>query len=135
MTTTHDLLRHTDRFFIGGEWVTPSSNAIFDVIDSGTEEHFFSVAGGAGGRYGKGRCCCSCCIRRGTLATYLTHAERAVYLRNEVPVSRSGRAERRREIWPRESGVLQTIAEAAGAGAAETFDFYADCAQASAGSR
>ena len=37
-------LRHADRFFIGGEWVVPSSDATIEVIDSGTEEHFFSVA-------------------------------------------------------------------------------------------
>ena len=37
-------IRHADRFYIGGEWVTPSSDATIDVIDSGTEEHYFSVA-------------------------------------------------------------------------------------------
>ena len=37
-------LRHADRFFIGGEWVVPTSDATIEVIDSGTEEHFFSVA-------------------------------------------------------------------------------------------
>ena len=33
-----------DRFFIGGQWVQPSSDATIKVIDSGTEELFFSVA-------------------------------------------------------------------------------------------
>ena len=37
-------IQHADRFFIGGEWVKPSSDAMIDVIDSGTEELFFSVA-------------------------------------------------------------------------------------------
>ncbi len=37
-------LRYVDRFFIGGQWVHPSSDAKIDVIDSGTEELFFSVA-------------------------------------------------------------------------------------------
>ena len=37
-------LRHLDRFFIGGEWVTPSSEATITVTDSATEERFFSVA-------------------------------------------------------------------------------------------
>ena len=35
---------HADRFFIGGEWVDPSTDSTFDVIDSGTEELFFRVA-------------------------------------------------------------------------------------------
>jgi acyl-CoA reductase-like NAD-dependent aldehyde dehydrogenase len=37
-------IRHADRFFIGGQWVQPSSDATIKVIDSGTEELFFSVA-------------------------------------------------------------------------------------------
>jgi len=34
-------LQHTDRFFIDGEWATPSSDATFDVIDSSTEQVYF----------------------------------------------------------------------------------------------
>ena len=37
-------IRHADRFFIGGQWVQPSSGAMIKVTDSGTEELFFSVA-------------------------------------------------------------------------------------------
>ena len=37
-------IRHADRFFIGGQWVRPSSDATITVIDSGTEEVYFSVA-------------------------------------------------------------------------------------------
>lgn len=37
-------IRHADRFFIGGQWVQPSSDATIKVIDSGTKEIFFSVA-------------------------------------------------------------------------------------------
>lgn len=37
-------LRHPDRFFLGGEWVEPSSRARIDVHDSATEEVFLSVA-------------------------------------------------------------------------------------------
>ena len=37
-------IRNADRFYIGGQWVTPSSDAKIDVIDPGTEERFFSVA-------------------------------------------------------------------------------------------
>ena len=37
-------LRHLDRFFIGGEWVVPSSEATITVTDSATEQQFFSVA-------------------------------------------------------------------------------------------
>ena len=33
-----------DRFFIGGEWVTPSSSDTIEVIDSATEQPYFRVA-------------------------------------------------------------------------------------------
>ena len=36
--------RHGDRFFIGGQWVSPVSDARIEVIDSATEEVFLSVA-------------------------------------------------------------------------------------------
>ncbi len=34
-------VRHADRFFIGGEWVQPASDATIDVIDSGSEELYY----------------------------------------------------------------------------------------------
>jgi aldehyde dehydrogenase (NAD+) len=37
-------IRHADRFFIGGEWVTSSSTATIDVINPSTEELHFFVA-------------------------------------------------------------------------------------------
>ena len=37
-------VKHTDRFFIGGEWVTPSSDSKIDVIDSHTEQVYLTVA-------------------------------------------------------------------------------------------
>ena len=36
-------LSNTDRFFIGGEWAKPSSDAVFNVIDSATEQTYFQV--------------------------------------------------------------------------------------------
>ena len=33
----------TDRFYIGGQWVAPSSDAKINVIDSDTEQVYFSV--------------------------------------------------------------------------------------------
>ena len=36
-------LQHADRFFIDGEWIGPSSDATFDVVDSSTEQVYFSV--------------------------------------------------------------------------------------------
>ena len=38
-------LHHVDRFFIGGAWVEPTSDAVIDVIDPATEERFLRVPG------------------------------------------------------------------------------------------
>lgn len=45
MTMTRDFanIRFPDRFFIGNEWVAPSTGARIDVIDSATEEVFLTV--------------------------------------------------------------------------------------------
>ena len=40
----HVNIRHPDKFFIGGAWVTPSSSRRFDVISPSSEEVFFQVA-------------------------------------------------------------------------------------------
>lgn len=37
-------IRNTDRFYIGGQWVAPSSDATISVIDSDTEQLYFTVA-------------------------------------------------------------------------------------------
>ena len=44
---TTSPVQHSDRFFIGGEWVAPSSDATVDVIDSGTEEVYYTIAAAA----------------------------------------------------------------------------------------
>jgi aldehyde dehydrogenase (NAD+) len=47
MSTTSDVrapIGHPDRFFIGGAWVEPSSDATISVIEPATEDVYFRVA-------------------------------------------------------------------------------------------
>src|SRR3546814_8848069 len=37
-------IKHADKFFIGGEWVSPSPSSKIDVINPATEEVFLTVA-------------------------------------------------------------------------------------------
>jgi acyl-CoA reductase-like NAD-dependent aldehyde dehydrogenase len=37
-------IQHADRFFIGGQWVLPSSDSTITVIDSHTEQDYLTVA-------------------------------------------------------------------------------------------
>ncbi len=124
-TTTSPLL-HADRFFIGGEWVAPSSDATIDVIDSGTEEFFFSVAEAQEADMARAVDAARRAFDDGPWPS-MTHAERGEYLR-ALGAGLAAKAEAIGQIWPRESGVLHLIAQAVGNGAAGTFDYYAGLA-------
>jgi aldehyde dehydrogenase (NAD+) len=119
-------LKHADRFFIGGEWVKPSSDATIDVIDSGTEELFFRVAEAKEADMARAVTAARQAFDEGPWPR-LTHAQRAEYLR-AMAVGLSERADDVGQIWPRESGVLHAIARGSVAGSAATFGYYAGLA-------
>ena len=119
-------LRHADRFFIGGEWVVPTSDATIEVIDSGTEEHFFSVAEAQASDMDRAVAAARAAFDEGPWPR-MTHAQRAEYLR-ALGAGLAARADDIGQIWPRESGVLHKIAHVRGERAAGTFDFYAGLA-------
>lgn len=73
-------IRHADRFFIGGQWVRPSSGATIKVIDSGTEELSFSVAEAQAADISRAVEAAREAFNAGRWPR-LTHAERAGYLR------------------------------------------------------
>ncbi|MGB7050427.1 MAG: aldehyde dehydrogenase family protein, partial [Acidimicrobiales bacterium] len=119
-------LRHADRFFIGGEWVAAASDATIEVIDSGTEEHFFTVAEAREADMARAVGAARQAFDDGPWPR-MTHAQRADYLR-ALGAGLAGRADAVAQIWPRESGVLHKMARAAGERAAGPFDFYAGLA-------
>ncbi|HVU61173.1 MAG TPA: aldehyde dehydrogenase [Mycobacteriales bacterium] len=117
---------HPDRFYIGGEWVEPSSTATIDVIDSHSEEVFFSVAEAQAGDMERAIAAARDAFDNGPWP-YLSHGERAEYLRalgKEV----ASRGEALGEIWPRESGILAIMAKYAAPAFATVFDYYAGLA-------
>ncbi|MGO8863781.1 MAG: aldehyde dehydrogenase [Acidimicrobiales bacterium] len=125
--TTAPIL-HADRFYVDGEWVAPSSDATIDVIDSGTEEHYFSVAEAREEDMDRAVTAARRAFDEGPWPR-TTHVQRAEYLR-ALGAGLAARSEEIGQIWPRESGVLQRVAKYAGAGAAHTFAFYAGLADA-----
>ena len=116
-------LRHLDRFFIGGEWVAPSSEATITVTDSATEERFFSVAEAQAADIARAVESARQAFDAGPWPR-MSHAERAEYLRAIAAALRKRGAEVG-DIWPRESGVLHGIAKHAAEGAARRFEYYA----------
>jgi acyl-CoA reductase-like NAD-dependent aldehyde dehydrogenase len=119
-------IRNADRFFIGGQWVAPSSDATIKVIDPGTEELYFSVAEAQAADIARAVGAAREAFDNGPWPR-LTHEQRAGYLRAlAAEVRKTG--DDVAQVWPREAGVIFPAAKFAAAGAAASFDYYADLA-------
>jgi acyl-CoA reductase-like NAD-dependent aldehyde dehydrogenase len=119
-------LRHTDRFFIDGAWVAPSSDATFEVIDSGTEEVYFQVPEAQPSDIDRAVSAARLAFDEGPWPD-MAHTERAGFLTGMAAGLRE-RAEDIGQIWPRESGALYSMARRGAAGIAGSFDYYAGLA-------
>ena len=125
-TLTDPPLKHADRFFIGGDWVKPSSEAKIDVTDSVTEARFLTVPAAQAADMSRAAAAAREAFDKGPWPR-LTHADRAGYLRALAKELRA-RSELLGQVWPRESGVLHSIARGVAENAAGTFDYYAGLA-------
>ncbi len=129
MALAHDMtasLEHSDQFFIGGAWVPPSSDATIRVIDSANEEVFLTVAEAREADMDRAVEAARKAFDEGPWPQ-MSHETRAGYLR-AMGEGLKERGTDLGQIWPRESGVLHSIAQYAGVGGAATFDYYAGLA-------
>jgi aldehyde dehydrogenase (NAD+) len=115
-----------DRFYIGGEWVVPESNAAFEVVDPASEELFFRAAEAHEGDMQRAISAARQAFDDGPWPR-MTPAERAGYI-SAIADGLRRRSADLAEIWPRQSGILYQFAKWSGAGAAGAFDFYAGLA-------
>jgi aldehyde dehydrogenase (NAD+) len=120
------LLRHTDRLFIGGQWVEPSSSDRIQVTDSTTEEIFLEVAEATAEDMSRAVGAAREAFDRGSWPR-MTHEERAVFMRR-IADNLQARGEDIGQIWPRETGALQSIARTAGQDGFDIFTYYANLA-------
>jgi aldehyde dehydrogenase (NAD+) len=116
-------IAHPDRFFIGGSWVEPSSDATINVIDAGTEEVAFTVPEAKADDMARAVDAARTAFDEGPWPQ-LTHAERAGYLR-ALGGAVMERAEALAEVWPRESGTTHSVAQFSAMMAAGGFETYA----------
>jgi aldehyde dehydrogenase (NAD+) len=119
-------IRHADRFYIGGQWVAPSSDAKINVIDSDTEQVYFTVAEAQAADISRAVQAAREAFDSGPWP-WLSHQERAGYLR-ALGAELKRRSADIGEIWPREAGVLASIARGGGTGADRTFSAFAGLA-------
>lgn len=116
-------IRHADRFFIGGQWVAPSSDATIKVIDSDTEQVYFAVPEAQAADISRAVEAAREAFDNGPWP-WLTHGQRAEYLR-AIGAELERRSADIGQLWPRESGVLHAVARSGGKGAQVTFDKFA----------
>jgi aldehyde dehydrogenase (NAD+) len=126
MTTTATPIRHDDRFFIGGAWVEPSSADVITVIDSATEQPYFSVPAAQEADMARAVDAARVAFDAGPWPR-MSHAERAEYLR-AMGEGLRGKGAEVGQMWPRESGALFAIAQHTAGGMGRVFDFYAGLA-------
>jgi acyl-CoA reductase-like NAD-dependent aldehyde dehydrogenase len=119
-------LRHPDRFFIGGEWVQPSTASSFGVIDSSSEEVFLTVPEANAADMDRAVGAARQAFDDGPWPR-MSHAERAGYLR-ALAAGLRDRGTDLGHLWPRESGALYSFAKDVSLRAAETFEYYAGLA-------
>lgn len=117
---------NTDRFFIGGKWVRPSSDSMIDVIDSDTEKVYFSVVEAREADVDRAVAAARQAFDQGPWPT-MSHAERAGYLQ-AIAAGLRERGADLGEVWPHQSGILHSMARHVGTGNAGTFESYAGLA-------
>jgi len=123
---TDIAITHPDRFYIGGEWVTPSSDETIRVVDSTNEEVFLTVAEANDADMSRAVGAAREAFDSGPWPR-MSHAERAQYLRAMAAGLRERGADVG-QIWPRETGMLHSVAEKTGDVAGAYFDEHADMA-------
>ena len=119
-------VRHPHELFIGGRWVAPASGDAVDIIDSNTEQIYFSMASAGASDVARAVGAARTAFDEGPWPR-MSHAERAEYLRALAAALRD-RSDTLADIWPRESGILHSIALTSGEAQAGTLEYYADLA-------
>lgn len=118
-----NVLKHPDRFFIDGEWVTPATDAQIQVISPSNEENFYRVAEAAPADIDRAVTAARKAFDEGPWPR-LSHAERAGYLRRLGQELRN-RTEELGGLWSGEMGSLYAANTRVIPIFADIFDFHA----------
>lgn len=119
-------IKHPNQIFIGGRWAEPSGATKFDVINSGTEELFISVAEAQAADIGAAVAAAREAFDHGPWPR-MSHSERAGYMR-AIATEMTARADEQARTWVIESGVTQTHAGPRSKSIAGVWEYYADLA-------
>jgi aldehyde dehydrogenase (NAD+) len=120
-------LKHPNRFFINGEWVTPSSSALLDVITPSTEQLYFRVAEAQESDINRAIAAARNAFDHGPWPR-MSHSERARYLR-AIGAALVARSSDVSSIWSNEVGIVHSLAQGGAAGFAAIYHYYAELAE------
>src|SRR5262249_45840584 len=126
LTSVTEAIRHPDKFFIGGDWVDPSTSAVIEVKDSSTEETFLTVPAAAKADVDRA----VAPARRAFDTTdwsLLPPSERAKWLR-KIADAWASRSDAAADSWTAEAGVLRSMTQYNSYMLAGIFNKYADLA-------
>ena len=119
-------LKHPDRLYIGGQWVTPSTADLIDVVQPATEEVWLQVAEAKPEDVNRAVAAAREAFDDGPWP-YMNPAERAEYLRAIAEALRKRHTEVA-HTWTSEMGILHGDAEVRGTRIPAIYDFYASLA-------
>ena len=122
-----EIVAHPQRFFIGGEWVQPSSTATFDIITPSTEAIFGTVAEAREADMAGAVEAARTAFDEGPWPQ-MSHAERAqllIAIADEV----RRRAPELATSWTSEMGVVHSVASLLVPPLAQVYDYHAGLAE------
>jgi betaine-aldehyde dehydrogenase len=124
--STRVPLGHTDRFFIGGEWVKPSSDSSIEVIAPATEDFYARFADAQEADINRAVAAAREAFDVGPWP-WMSYAERAGYLR-AIGTRLTERAADVARVLPNEMGILHSDALSFATAMGGVFDYYAGLA-------
>ncbi|WP_018000544.1 aldehyde dehydrogenase [Paracoccus sp. N5] len=124
--TRQDIIPHAGKFFIGGEWSAPSSDATITVRNSATEEIFEVVAEAQEADIDRAVEAARRAFDSGPWPR-MSHEERAAHM-HRLADELDRRADRQARIWTAESGVLHAIATMRMPAVSASYRYYAGLA-------
>jgi aldehyde dehydrogenase (NAD+) len=113
-----------DQFFIGGEWVGPSSDSMFQVINPTTEEPFFRVAEAQEQDINRAVTAARSAFDSGPWPK-MSHRERASYLRAIYTLVQT-KADHIARTWSNEVGIVYSLSQAFTRGGTGAYMVYAE---------
>ena len=120
------MISHPRHLFIDGDWTSPSSNSMIDVVSPTNEDVFLRVAAAQAADVDRAVAAAREAFDRGPWPR-MSHAERAGYLR-EIGKRIAVRAPDLADLWTGEVGMIRAMSGMMIPFVGQLFDFYASLA-------